>query len=172
MKILIIGKNGQIGRELQRALMPLGQVVALGRPELDLADADATRRVLRELAPQVVVNAAAYTAVDKAESECELAMAINGIAPGILAEEVERLKALLIHYSTDYVFDGKKRSAYLEDDPPNPLNVYGETKLAGERAIQAVASQYVILRTSWVYGPRGKNFMMTMLRLAEERDEI
>jgi dTDP-4-dehydrorhamnose reductase len=172
VKILIIGKNGQVGWELQRALAPLGQVVALERSEMDLADADSIRRVVRDLRPDVVINAAAYTAVDRAESERDLAMAVNGIAPGILAEETARLGALLIHYSTDYVFDGRKPSPYVEDDAPNPLNAYGESKLAGERAIQEVGGRHMILRTSWVYGPRGKNFMLTILRLANEHDEI
>lgn len=172
MKILVTGKNGQVGWELQRTLTPLGQVTALDRTEMDLSDEESIRRAVRDLRPDIIVNAAAYTAVDKAESERGVAMKVNGIAPGILAEETSRLGALLIHYSTDYVFDGRKSSPYVEDDAPNPLNVYGETKLAGERAIQAAASRYVILRTSWVYGLRGKNFMLTMLKLANERDEL
>jgi dTDP-4-dehydrorhamnose reductase len=128
--------------------------------------------VVREHKPNLIVNAAAYTAVDKAEEEPDLAMAINGIAPGILAEEAKRLGAALVHYSTDYVFDGNKSTPYTEDDTPNPLNVYGKTKFAGEHAIQAVGAPYIILRSSWVYGMRGKNFLLTILRLARERDEL
>ena len=172
MKILITGRNGQVGWELQRVLAPLGQITALDRTELDLADAQSIRRAVRELKPDVVVNAAAYTAVDSAESEPELAIAVNAVAPGILAEETARLGALLVHYSTDYVFDGTKPSPYVEDDTPNPLNVYGSSKLAGEQAIHAIGGKYLILRTSWVYGPRSKNFMLTMLKLANERDEL
>jgi dTDP-4-dehydrorhamnose reductase len=171
-KILLTGKNGQLGWELQRTLASLGQVVALDSSELDLADAEAIRCKVREIQPQIIVNPAAYTAVDKAESEPELALAINGIAPGILAEEAKKLDALLIHYSTDYVFDGSKAGAYLEEDVPNPLGVYGQTKLTGEQAIRAVGGNHLILRTSWVYGARGKNFLLTMLRLARERSEL
>jgi dTDP-4-dehydrorhamnose reductase len=170
--ILLTGKDGQVGWELQRALAPLGRVVALGRPELDLGDTGAIRARVREVKPEIIVNAAAYTGVDKAESEPELAMAINGTAPGILAEEAVALNALLIHYSTDYVFDGTKSGPYVEDDAPNPINVYGRTKLAGERAIEQVGGTYFIFRTSWVYSPRGKNFLLTILRLARERDEL
>jgi dTDP-4-dehydrorhamnose reductase len=171
-KILLTGKNGQVGWELQRTLASLGRVMALDSSELDFADAEAIRRKVREIQPQIIVNPAAYTAVDKAESEPELALAINGIAPGILAEEAKKLDALLIHYSTDYVFDGSKAGAYLEEDVPNPLGVYGQTKLAGEQAIRAVGGNHLILRTSWVYGARGKNFLLTMLRLARERSEL
>lgn len=172
MNILLAGKDGQVGWELQRTLAPLGTVVAMGRDSLDLADADNIRRVVREVAPHLIVNAAAYTAVDRAESEPELAMTINGVAPGILADEAQRLGAGLIHYSTDYVFDGAKQGAYTEEDEPNPCNVYGKSKLAGERAIQASGSEHLILRTSWVYGLRGSNFLLTMLRLAREREEL
>ena len=171
-KILLTGKNGQIGWELRRTLAPLGDVVAVGHREMDLADPDSIRRTIREVRPQLIVNPAAYTAVDKAESEPDLAMAINGVAPGIMAEEAKRLNATIVHYSTDYVFDGTKKLPYIEDDAPNPLNVYGQTKLAGERAIQASGAPHLILRTSWVYGARGKNFLLTILRLARERSEL
>jgi dTDP-4-dehydrorhamnose reductase len=144
----------------------------LDRAALDLANPDAIRTVMREAKPDVVVNAAAYTAVDKAESEFDLAMAINGVAPGILAEEAKRRGTLLVHYSTDYVFDGAKPTPYTEDDLPNPLNAYGRSKLAGERAIQDVGGRHLILRTTWVYGLRGHNFLRTMLRLASERPEL
>ncbi len=172
MKILLTGKNGQVGWELQRTLCIWGDVVALGSAELDLADPDAIVRTVREIRPDFIVNPAAYTAVDKAESDPELAMAINGTAPGILAEEAKRSGAMLIHYSTDYVFDGSKSGAYLESDAPHPLNVYGRSKLAGELAIAATGCRYVTLRTSWVYGARGKNFLLTMLRLLRERDYV
>lgn len=172
MKILVTGKNGQVGWELQRALAPLGEVIACNRAEMNLTDVQSIRDRIREVEPKIIVHAGAYTAVDKAEAEPELAMAVNGIAPGIIAEEARRLNALLVHYSTDYVFDGTKTGAYLEDDVPNPANVYGATKLAGERAIQAVGAAHMILRTSWVYGSRGHNFMLTMLRLAREREEL
>ena len=171
-RILVTGKNGQVGFELQRRLARLGQVIAAGRDELDLADPDSIRRTVRKTAPDLIVNAAAYTAVDQAESEPELALAVNGVAPGILAEEAKRLGAALIHYSTDYVFDGDKAAPYNEDDAPCPINVYGRTKLAGEQAIQAVDAPHLILRTSWVYGARGKNFLLTILRLAKEREEL
>lgn len=171
-RILLTGKNGQVGWELQRTLTPLGQVIALDSGELDLADADAIRRKVREIEPHIIVNSAAHTAVDKAESEPELAMAINGVAPGVLAEEAKRLDSFLIHYSTDYVFDGTKKGAYMEDDAPNPLGVYGKSKLAGEQAIRTAGCNHLILRTSWVYGARGKNFLLTMLRLAKERREL
>ena len=172
MRILLTGRNGQVGWELERKLAPLGEVIATDRATLDLAEPDAIRRAVREAKPQIIVNAAAYTAVDQAESEPELAMQINGSAPGVLAEEAKRLGALLVHYSTDYVFDGEKATPYLEDDPPNPINVYGKTKLEGERAIQAVGCRHLILRTSWVYGARGKNFLLTILRLASEGREL
>lgn len=171
-KILLTGKNGQVGWELQRTLASLGQVIALDREDLDLSDPDAIRHKVREIQPHLIVNPAAHTAVDKAETEPELAMAINGIAPAIFAEEAKKLDALLVHYSTDYIFDGSKTGAYLEDDAPNPLGVYGKTKLAGEQAISATGCNYLILRTSWVYGARGKNFLLTMLRLARERSEL
>lgn len=171
-KILLTGKSGQIGWELQRTLATLGDVVALGRHEMDLADPDSIRKVIREVRPVLIVNAAAYTAVDKAESEPDVAMAVNGIAPGIMAEEAKRLNAMMVHFSTDYVFDGAKDSPYREEDAPNPLNVYGRTKWAGERAIQAVDAPYLIFRTGWVYGARGRNFLLTMLKLAREGGEL
>ena len=171
-KILLTGKNGQVGWELQRTLASLGDVVAVGHREMDLADPDSIRKIIREVRPGLIVNAAAYTAVDKAESEPDLAMAINGIAPGIMAEEAKRLDAAMVHYSTDYVFDGTRTDPYSEEDAPNPLSVYGRTKLAGERAVQAAGVPYLILRTSWVYGTRGKNFLLTILRLARERSEL
>lgn len=172
MKILVTGRNGQVGWELQRTLAPLGEVVALDRQALDLRNPDAIRAVVREIKPHLIVNPAAYTAVDKAESEAEVAQAVNGVAPGILAEEAKRLGAALIHYSTDYVFDGSKNGAYREEDAPCPINVYGKTKLAGEDAVRAVGVPHLILRTSWVYGVRGKNFLLTMLRLGKEREEL
>jgi dTDP-4-dehydrorhamnose reductase len=172
MKILLTGKNGQVGWELQRTLAPLGEVVAVDRQALDLTSPDAIRALIREVRPALIVNPAAYTAVDKAESEPEIAMAVNGIAPGIMAEEAKKLGAAMVHFSTDYVFDGSKASPYTEEDTPCPINVYGKTKLAGERAIQAVGVPHLILRTSWVYGARGKNFLLTILRLAKERDEL
>ena len=171
-KILLTGKDGQVGWELQRTFATLGDVSAVGRERMDLADPGSIRRIIRDVKPDLIINAAAYTAVDKAESEPDLAMAINGLAPGIMAEEAKRLGAALIHYSTDYVFDGTKAELYAEDDVPNPINVYGKTKLAGERAIQAVGVPHLIFRTSWVYGIRGKNFMLTILRLAKERSEL
>ena len=172
MKIMLLGKNGQVGWELQRTLAPLGQVIALGRQELNLTDEQAIRRLIRGTSPDLVVNAAAYTAVDKAEEEPELAMAINGTAPGILAEEAAARKALLVHYSTDYIFDGTKGEPYNEEDQPCPINVYGETKLAGEEAIRNKHENHLILRTSWVYGLHGKNFLLTMQKLAREKDEL
>ena len=171
-RILVTGRDGQVGFELIRSLSGKGQVIAVGREQMDLSRPDAIRRVVREISPDLIVNTAAYTAVDQAESEPELAMAVNGVAPGILGEESKRLGAALIHFSTDYVFDGSKTEPYAEDDAPCPINVYGRTKLAGERAIQAVDVPHLILRTSWVYGMRGKNFLLTILRLAQERDEL
>lgn len=172
MKILLLGKNGQVGWELQRTLTTLGNVVSFGRNELDLANFDALRKAVHTVQPQLIVNAAAYTSVDKAESEPELAMAVNGIAPGILAKEAKHCNAVLIHYSTDYVYDGCKEAPYVEDDEPNPISVYGQSKLAGEIAIQETGLPYLIFRTSWVYGTRGNNFLMTILRLAKEKEEL
>lgn len=150
----------------------LGEVVAVGHREMDLADPDSIRKVIRETRPALIVNAAAYTAVDQAESEPDLAMAINGVAPGILAEEAKKLNAALVHYSTDYVFDGNKAAPYSEEGAPNPLNVYGQTKLAGEQAVEAAGVPYLILRTGWVYGARGRNFLLTILKLAGEKSEL
>lgn len=169
-KILVTGKNGQVGWELQRTLSTLGTVIAVDRQEMDLAHPESLTGLIRRLRPNIIVNTAAYTAVDKAESESELAMAINGIAPGILAEEAKRLDALLVHYSTDYIFNGCSKTPYGEQDIPDPLNIYGRTKLAGDEAIQSIGGKYLILRTSWVYGTRGKNFLLTMLKLASERN--
>ena len=171
-RILLLGKNGQIGWELQRTLAPLGEVVALGRPELDLTEFDRLREAVREVRPEIIVNAAAYTDVDRAESEPELAMAVNGRAPGVLAEEAARLGAVLVHFSTDYVFDGAKGKPYSEQDAPNPLNVYGETKLAGERAVEAAGAAHLILRTSWVYSLRRECFVTRVLRWAREQSII
>lgn len=168
MRILLTGRYGQVGWELERALPALGEVIATGRSQLDLANFDQVRRIVRESRPGVIVNAAAYTAVDKAESEQELAMRINGEAPGVLGTEAARLGALLVHFSTDYVFDGEKSGAYMEEDAPNPLNVYGRTKLAGEQAVRVSGCRSLIFRTSWVYAGSGKNFLLTMLRLAKE----
>ena len=172
MKILLTGCTGQLGRELKRSLACLGEVVACDRRQLDLADANALRTATRAMAPTVIVNAAAYTAVDKAEAEPAAADATNAAAPGILAEEAKRLGALLVHYSTDYVFDGSKATAYTEGDTTAPLSAYGRSKLAGEQAIVASGARHLIFRTSWVYGLHGANFMKTMLRLGRERDEL
>lgn len=172
MRILLSGRNGQVGRELERLLAPLGEVIATDRAMLDLADAEAIRRMVRETRPEVVVNAAAYTAVDRAESEPEAAMRINGTAPGVFAAEAGRLGALLVHYSTDYVFDGTKATPYVEEDPTHPLNVYGRSKLEGERAIHASGCRHVVLRTSWIYSARGSNFLRTILRRAREQSEL
>lgn len=172
MKILLTGKNGQVGFELQRALAPLGDVVAVDHQDCDLANPEAIRRLLADVAPQIIVNPAAYTAVDKAESEPELAQAINGTAPGIFGTEAARLGALVIHYSTDYVFDGTDEGWYQESDIPNPQSIYGKSKLAGEQALQQSGADHLIFRTSWVFGAHGGNFAKTMLRLAGERDRL
>ena len=172
MKILVTGCAGQLGRELKRSLACLGEVVACDRRQLDLADPDALRAAVRAIAPAAIVNAAAYTAVDKAETETTLAHAINATAPGILAEEAKRLGARLVHYSTDYVFDGRKSGAYTEDDGPAPLSAYGRSKLDGERAIDAAGARHQVFRTCWVYGLHGATFMKTMLRLGRDRDEL
>jgi dTDP-4-dehydrorhamnose reductase len=169
---LLFGADGQVGWELQRAFAPLGQVLPLTQADLDLSDQDALRQAIREARPTAILNAAAYTAVDKAESEPELARAVNAVAPGVMAEEAQRLGAWLVHYSTDYVFDGTKAGAYVEQDSANPLGVYGRTKLEGERAIAAAGAPHLTLRTSWVFGPHGGNFLKTMLRLAREREEL
>jgi dTDP-4-dehydrorhamnose reductase len=170
--ILVTGVGGQIGFELARLLEPYGEIVATDRTKLDLADSDAIVAAMRGAKPSLVVNAGAYTAVDLAETETALARAINGRAPGILAEEAKRLGAVLIHYSTDYVFDGTRTTPYPEDAPTAPQNVYGATKLEGERAIAATGADALVLRTSWVYGLRGRNFLLTIRRLAAERDEL
>lgn len=172
MKILLSGKDGQVGSELCRSLMLMGEVVALGRSELDLANPKAVRSVIRDVKPDVIVNAAAYTAVDKAEDDEELATIVNAEAPGLLAEESRRLNALFVHYSTDYVFDGLKRKPYVEQDAAEPINAYGRSKLAGENAIQSVGCDSIILRTSWVYGLHGHNFLKTIIRLAAEKEEL
>jgi dTDP-4-dehydrorhamnose reductase len=176
MKILLLGKNGQVGWALQRSLAPLGELVALDAQSQthcgDLSNLAGLAQTVRDVAPDVIVNAAAYTAVDKAESEPVLAHAINALAPGMLAQEAKRCGAWLVHYSTDYVFDGSGKQARLEDDASAPLSVYGASKLAGEQAIMAAACQHLIFRTSWVYGARGNNFAKTMLKLAQERDSL
>ncbi|ENO86711.1 dTDP-4-dehydrorhamnose reductase [Thauera linaloolentis] len=177
MRILLLGKNGQVGWEAQRALAPLGGLVALDRHGSDglcgdLEQAEALARTVRRLAPDVIVNAAAYTAVDKAESDAERARRVNAAAVGVLAEQAAALGALLVHYSTDYVFDGSGERPWREDDVPAPLSVYGATKLAGEEAIRASGCDYLIFRTSWVHAARGGNFARTMLRLAAERERL
>lgn len=171
-RILLTGIHGQVGHELQRNLQPLGQVFAFDRAGLDLADTASIHRLLREIKPDLIINPAAYTAVDKAESEPELAHAINALAPAALASEAVKSGALLVHYSTDYVYDGRKADPYLETDATNPLSAYGRSKLAGEQAIRASQASHLILRTSWVYGARGRNFMKTMIKLAMERDTL
>lgn len=172
MKILLTGTTGQVGHELARVLGKHGELIVADRSRMDLAKPDSIRECIRTVQPQLIVNPAAYTAVDQAEKETALAMQINGIAPGIMAEEAAKLGAAMIHYSTDYVFDGDKQGAYIEEDVPNPQNAYGSSKLAGERAVQAAGIPHVILRTSWVYGLNGKNFLMTIRRLARERDQL
>ena len=172
MRIMLFGKNGQVGWELRRTLAPLGEVDAVDYPEVDFLDLAALRVFTLKAQPDLIVNAAAYTAVDQAESEPEVAMRVNGEAPGVLAEIARERGIGLVHFSTDYVFDGMKGEPYTEDDEPNPINVYGHTKLTGDRAIQESGCTHLILRTSWVYGTRGSNFFLTMLRLAREREEI
>ena len=172
LRILVTGALGQVGWELQRSLAGLGEITAVDLAELDIANADAVRAFIARLRPDVLVNPAAYTAVDKAEAQPDIAMAVNGVAPGVMAEEMAKLGGLMIHYSTDYVFDGTRQGAWVEEDVPNPLSVYGRTKLAGEQAVRAAGGAHLIFRTSWVYGLRGGNFMLTMIRLAKERDEL
>lgn len=172
MKILLLGKDGQVGWQLQRSLAPHGSVFACGREHCDLSDADQIRSLVRAIRPDVIVNAAAYTAVDRAESEPDLARRINVQAPAVLAEEATVLGGLLLHYSTDYVFDGLKDGAYDEVDPCSPLSVYGRTKLEGEEAIRSFGCRSIIFRTSWVFGARGESFVKTILRLARERDVL
>ncbi len=168
----MIGKEGQVGRELSSLLKPFGELTLFGKEDLDLTQADRIREQLRNVQPHVIVNAAAYTAVDQAEEEPDLALAINGTAPAILAEEAKKLGAALVQYSTDYVFDGEKQDPYTEEDSPNPMGVYGRTKLAGDEAIQSTGLPHLIFRTAWVYGLKGKNFLLTIQRLAKERDEL
>ena len=172
MNILLTGKNGQVGFELQRALAPLGQVHAVDSGDCDLADAQALRALIRRLRPDLIVNPAAYTAVDRAEHDNTLAHAVNAVAPGVMGEEAAALGASVIHYSTDYVFDGRKASPYNEQDPSQPLGAYGRSKRDGERALMQGTPQHLVLRTSWVVGAHGLNFAKTMLRLAAERTEL
>lgn len=171
-RFLVIGKNGQVGWELRRTLAVLGDVAAVDYPDIDLTQPDSIRHHIREFAPNVLINAAAHTAVDRAESEEDLATKINGVAPGIMAEEAKRLDALFVHYSTDYVYNGSKNSPYVETDAPDPLGAYGRSKLVGDTAVAAVGGQHLIFRLCWVYGARGANFMLTMMRLAREREQL
>jgi dTDP-4-dehydrorhamnose reductase len=171
-RILLIGKIGQVGWELRRTLAPMAELVCVDFPDIDLCSGDSIRKWVTESKPEIVVNAAAYTAVDKAESDEDRAMKINGLAPGILAEAARKCGALMVHYSTDYVFDGTKTEPYVETDAPNPLGAYGRTKLAGDEAVRAAGGAHLIFRLCWVYGARGQNFMLTMIRLARERDKL
>ncbi|MFP5237362.1 MAG: dTDP-4-dehydrorhamnose reductase [Acidobacteriota bacterium] len=171
-RILIVGAAGQVGRELQRSFAGTGEILCRDRESVDLAVEDQVRSLVREAQPDLILNAAAYTAVDRAESEPDLAFAINATAPRVLAEEAKKREILLVHYSTDYVFDGSKQGPWVETDQPNPLNTYGKSKLAGEEALRAVGGKYLTFRTSWVYGPHGNNFLLTMLRLGRERDRL
>lgn len=171
-RILIVGSAGQVGVELQRSFAEVGEIFERDRDKVDIAQPEEVRAMVRNIAPDIILNAAAYTAVDRAESEQEVARAINAIAPGILAEEALHRGALLVHYSTDYVFDGSKRTPWLETDSPNPLSIYGKTKLAGDQAIEQIGGNFLIFRTSWVYGPHGNNFLFTMLRLGRERERV
>jgi dTDP-4-dehydrorhamnose reductase len=170
--ILLIGKNGQIGGELLHLLPSLGEVVAPDRSQMDLSKPDDISQIIRKVQPQLIVNAAAYTAVDQAQTDEAMALAINAEAPGLMAREAKEIGATLIHYSTDYVFDGSKKAPYEETDPTNPINVYGRTKLEGEEAIRGVGIPHLIFRTAWVYATRGRNFLLTILRLASEREEL
>lgn len=172
MRILLLGRSGQVGFELQRLLVPAADLQAPERAAADLERPDTLRALVRDARPDVIINAAAYTAVDAAEKEAARAQVVNADAPRVLAEEAARSNALLVHYSTDYVFDGTHREPYREDEPTSPVSVYGRTKLAGEQAIRASGCRHLILRTSWVYAPRGKNFVLTMLKLARERPEL
>jgi len=171
-RILVTGATGQVGWQLQRTLAPLGELVAWTRAQVSFVDPQEVANGIRQIAPDVVVNAAAYTAVDKAESDPEAAQVVNAVTPGRIAEELARTGGLLIHYSTDYVFDGGKTGPYVEDDATGPLNIYGKSKLAGEHAIATSGCRYLILRTSWIYDIRGKNFLRTVLRLAREKPEL
>jgi dTDP-4-dehydrorhamnose reductase len=172
MKILLTGTSGQVGYELYQALHEIAEIIVPSRNEMNLANLAQVSEFIRQVKPDLIINPGAYTAVDKAEKEIDLAMTINAHAPAVMAEEARKLGAAIVHYSTDYVFDGSKEGAYVEDDPTSPCNVYGQTKLAGEQAIQASGARHLILRTSWVYSLRGNNFLLTMLRLARERDEL
>lgn len=171
-RILLIGRNGQVGTDLASRLPRLGELVALNRQELDLTRSNDIRRMIQKLGPQWIVNAAAYTAVEQAEGDEDTAQTVNEQAPAVIAEEAKKIGAALIHYSTDYVFDGSKKSPYEETDTPNPINVYGKTKLGGERAIQASGALHLIFRTEWVYATQGRNFLMTILRLATQKQEF
>jgi dTDP-4-dehydrorhamnose reductase len=172
LKIVIVGRNGQLAWEANQRFQGLGRIICVGRPEIDLLDINGLREEIRRIRPSIIVNAAAYTAVDQAQSEPEVATKINSEAPAAMAEEAKRLDALFITYSTDYVFDGKSATPYRESDPTAPLNVYGASKLSGEQAVEAVGGNYLIFRTSWVYGARGKNFLKTILKLVAERPEL
>lgn len=172
MRVLLIGCNGQLGWELQRALLPLGQIYAIDFPEIDMADANSIRSHVEATVPDVVLNASAYTDVDGAESEREKAIAINAHGPGVLADECTKRGCALIHYSTDYVFDGKKGTCYIESDIPNPLSVYAESKLQGEQEIQQTGVAHLIIRTSWVYSLRRNNFVSKLMAWAEVKDEL
>lgn len=172
MRILLLGKNGQLGWELHRTLQPLGKVFAVDYPEIDLTSPDSIYIILQKYQPELIINAAAYTDVDRAESEPEIAMAINGIAPGLLAEQAQTIRAGLIHFSTDYVFDGKKGSPYVETDRPNPINVYGRSKLEGEQSVSQVNDSYLILRTSWVYSLRRESFVTKVLRWSRKKQTL
>jgi len=172
LKILLTGKTGQIGHELARLLPAMGEVVSFDRAGMDLSDLDQVRATIRAVRPALIINPAAYTAVDLAEKEVGLATRVNAEAPAVMAEEAAKLGAALVHYSTDYVFDGNEQGAYVEEDEPHPLNVYGRSKLAGEEAIRASGVPHLILRTSWVYGLHGRNFLLTVRRLAQEREEL
>jgi dTDP-4-dehydrorhamnose reductase len=171
-KILLFGKIGQVGWELRRTLAPMSQLVCVDYPDVDLTKPDSIRQWIQDSSPSIIINAAAYTAVDKAETEFALAMKINGDAPGVMAAEAKKRGALLVHYSTDYIFEGNKTSPYVEEDLPNPLSAYGRSKLAGDQAIQQVDGDYLIFRLCWVYGARGANFMLTMMRLARGREKL
>ncbi len=172
LRILLIGRHGKVGWELERALAPLGYLAAYDRPDFDLARADDIHAAMERERPHVVINAAAYTAVDRAEEQPEMARAVNGVAPGILAEEAARLGAAIIHYSSDYVFDGAKSVPYTEEDSPRPLGVYGQTKLEGEMAVEAAGGAYLIVRTSWVYGLRGESYLRKVMHWANTQREV
>ena len=172
MKFLLIGKNGQVGWELNHSLSKLGNVFALGRNELDLSMPETFGAIIHHIRPDIIINAAAYTDVDKAESEPELAMTVNGVSPGVIAQEAKKIGAGMIHYSTDYVFDGKAMSPYKEDNPTYPLNIYGKSKLAGEQAVIQAGIPHIIIRTSWVYSLRGNNFLITIQKLAQTKKQI